>query len=33
MVFIIRAIAAGEATVRFRATHGGLYEVAVRAEP
>jgi hypothetical protein len=33
MVFIIRAVAAGEATVHFRAVEGDRYEVAVRVEP
>jgi hypothetical protein len=33
MVFLIRAVAAGEATVRFRAVQGDVYEVAVRVEP
>lgn len=33
MVFIIRAVAAGEATVRFHAVQGDVYEVAVRVEP
>jgi len=33
MVFFIRAVAAGEATVHFRAVQGDLHEVAVRVEP
>jgi hypothetical protein len=33
MVFIIRAVAAGEAIVRFQAVQGDTYEVAVRVEP
>lgn len=33
MVFIIRAVAPGEASVRFRAIQGDVYEVAVRVEP
>jgi hypothetical protein len=33
MVFIIRAVAAGEAIVRFRSVQGDFYEVAVRVEP
>src|SRR6266511_5972462 len=33
MVFIIRAVAAGQATVRFRAVQGDIHEVAVRVEP
>jgi len=33
MVFIIRAVAAGHATVRFRAVQGDIHEVAVRVEP
>jgi len=33
MVFIIRAMAAGEATIHFRAVQGDLHEVAVRVEP
>ena len=32
MVFIIRAVAPGEATVNFRAVQGDVYEVAVRVE-
>jgi hypothetical protein len=32
MVFIIRAAAAGEATVRFSAVQGDVCEVAVRVE-
>jgi hypothetical protein len=33
MVFVIRAVAAGESTVRFRAVQGDGYQVAVRVEP
>jgi hypothetical protein len=33
MVFIIRAVAPGEATVHFRAVQGDAHEVAVRVEP
>jgi hypothetical protein len=33
MVFIIRAAAAGAATVLFRSVQGDTYEVAVRIEP
>ncbi len=33
MVFIIHAVAAGEATVRFSAVQGDVCEVAVRVEP
>jgi hypothetical protein len=33
MVFIIRAVAPGEATVNFRAVQGDVHEVAVRVEP
>ena len=33
MVFIIRAVAAGDSMVRFRAVQGDGYEVAVRVEP
>jgi hypothetical protein len=33
MVFMIRAAAAGEATVRFRSIQGDLHEVAVRVNP
>ena len=33
MVFIIRAAAAGEATVRFRSVQGDEHSVAVRVEP
>jgi hypothetical protein len=33
MVFTIRGVAAGEATVRFRAVQGDSYEVAVRVDP
>ena|SRR5437867_10992313 len=33
MVFIIRAVAPGEASVRFRAAQGDVHEVEVRVEP
>ena len=33
MVFIIRAVAAGEATVRLRSVQGDVHEVAVRVNP
>lgn len=33
MVFIIRALAAGEAIVHLRAVQGDVYDVAVRVEP
>lgn len=32
MVFIIRAVAVGDATVRFRSVQGDQHEVAVRVE-